>query len=238
MFVDFRRPDAVFEATGAASFAETVEASVTDSAGERAYWLKLRIEHQATPLGYHAAGDVGGTGGIWGMVAELEKTLGDVPVDIRGGMVPDSIDVIRLGDDFWTYGAGGWSGPRASDYVMVLGRTTPVRSLSSALQSIIWSPGVTPSAHEDVGGRMVARYRFVDDRGRMTAAWNAIAAELPSEPLPRDAKGTLDLWLHESGLLVRARLYAEDARGRVFTVAFDVGGFDEPVDIAPPSGGS
>lgn len=232
-FIAFDEDDAVFRAADAPSFTERVRASVTSSDGERSYWLDLTVQHQADPLGFQAAGGMGGTGGLWDLAAELRETLGDLPVDPFAGALPDSIGVVRIGEDWWTLSSGTWSGPKRADYVTFLDRASPARKVSSTLQSLLWTPATEPEGREEVEGYVVDRYRFIDDQNRMQAFWNDLALSA-GEYLPRGSDGELHVWMHESGLVVRAELRAEDAQGRVFEGRLELGGFGRPVEITPP----
>lgn len=234
--LDFHRDDAVFEATGTESFLEVVGASVFHAAGDSVYWLDLAIHHRAEPIAFHARGVVGGTGGIWGVAAQLKEAIGDLPIDIAAAAgFPDRFEVVRLGEEYWTRSHDDWSGPRTSGELTYLGYDTPVSRLSTAFQWVLWTPGVTPDGHEDANGVPVSRYRFVDDAQQLSAFWNALSGDLPSEPLPGGAEGELDLWIHDTGLVVRGRLRAEDGQGRRFSGTLDLRDFDAPVEIRRPS---
>jgi len=233
--MDFRQPDAVFSATGAGTYVETVKARVFEASGDSAFWLDLNIEHQSEPIGFHARGSVGGTGGVWGVAAELKKMAADLPIDVAAAAgLPERIEVVRLGDEYWTR-SSEWSGPKAVDYVMYLNREGPAQRVSTAFGWVLWTPGVTPEEPVTVAGLEVAHYRLVDDRNRLAALWNAMAVELPNEPMPSDAKGEMDVWLMDNGLVVRARLRATDSLGRVFTGELELGEFGHVVEVRAPA---
>ena len=215
--IDFREPHAAFRASNASSYVETAEATVTDSAGERIYWLDLTIAHAAEPLSFHARGTIGGTAETW-------KYMG-----VSWGL-HDRFEVIRVKEQYWTRSPDEWSGPKAGDYVVWLSKEGPSRGLSSRFANIAWADSV---GGEIIEGRRATHF-LVTDRSRLDGVWNGATTELPNEPLPFDAEGTADLWILESGLVVRARLEARNTDGRTFRATLDLHDFGGPVNITAP----
>lgn len=241
--LDFGRLEVLHEAAGAAGFVESFEATARAESGDL-FELDVRVVHRADPPSYHASLSRRTAGGrfdaIEQMIDQMRQQLppGDT-ADVFGRIRASSPygaperEFVRIGDRYWGRGTDGWTGPFEPSVYSDLPDPTPIGALSRALDEAL-PPARRPPPLEEVRlhGRRATHFR-IEDRNLFRHLWNAPDLGLPTVG-SGDVPGSVDLWVQENGLILRAIFRLRKANGDEYDAIFEARDFGEQPAIEPP----
>lgn len=238
---EFERVETIHDLLRAPGFVETVEATAHQRSGAT-YALDMRIEHRADGPSYRMRATVEQTGGQTDQLRQMlemspysRMSLG---MTLRTG---GEFEQIRIGERYWERVVGEeWL--RATDLpeLRAFGSEPPVATLSKTVDS----PNVVknlrdPIGEEEIEGLPTTHYRF-EGILMFRPLWNGLS--LPGAPWPppetpakEAGPGIVDVWLTDSGVVVRAELRLETEQGDLYEATLELTEFGEQPEIQPPS---